>query len=183
MRIRSRLRKNGTRRRPSRKIPLPRAGGPQRQASSRLESRAGAALDRPSARRRLPSSPAAKELRPSPSAISPGPAPNRLTLPPVLRRLERAGIPRERITILIATGLHRPATDEEIREICGPEISNTWNCAAYLRRVRIASANRRRPVSTCKALRKKNRSRLRASASIRATCCARSVIRTRRLTG
>jgi len=37
------------------------------------------------------------------------PAPNRLTLPPVLRRLEKAGIPRERITILIATGLHRAA--------------------------------------------------------------------------
>src|SRR5438309_6903129 len=38
------------------------------------------------------------------------PAPNRRTLPPVLRRLEQAGIPREGITILIATGLHRPAT-------------------------------------------------------------------------
>src|SRR3954451_18784240 len=54
------------------------------------------------------------------------PAPNRRTLPPVLRRLEDAGIPRERITILIATGLHRPATDEEIREICGPEIAAAY---------------------------------------------------------
>lgn len=51
------------------------------------------------------------------------PAPNRLTLPPVLRRLEEAGIPREGITILIATGLHRAATDSEIREICGEEIA------------------------------------------------------------
>src|SRR5664279_3087397 len=51
------------------------------------------------------------------------PAPNRLTLPPVLRRLEQAGIPREGITILIATGLHRPATEGEIREICGEEIA------------------------------------------------------------
>jgi len=49
------------------------------------------------------------------------PAPNRLVLPPVLRRLERAGIRREAITILIATGLHRPATPEEICEIVGPE--------------------------------------------------------------
>ena len=51
------------------------------------------------------------------------PAPNRLTLPPVLRRLEMAGIPREGITILIATGLHRAATAAEIREICGEEIA------------------------------------------------------------
>jgi len=47
------------------------------------------------------------------------PAPNRQVLPPVLARLEAAGIPREGITILIATGLHRPATEAEIREICG----------------------------------------------------------------
>ncbi len=49
------------------------------------------------------------------------PAPNREVLPPVLARLEAAGIPRESITILIATGLHRPASEAEIREICGPE--------------------------------------------------------------
>ena len=49
------------------------------------------------------------------------PAPNREVLPPVLARLEAAGIPREGITILIATGLHRPATEAEIREICGEE--------------------------------------------------------------
>lgn len=51
------------------------------------------------------------------------PAPNWLILPPVLRRLEKAGIPREQITILIATGLHRAATEGEIREICGEEIA------------------------------------------------------------
>ncbi len=49
------------------------------------------------------------------------PAPNREVLPPVLARLEAAGIPRAGITILIATGLHRPATEAEIREICGIE--------------------------------------------------------------
>jgi len=42
------------------------------------------------------------------------PAPNRQVLPPLLARLEQAGIPRESITILIATGLHRPATIAEI---------------------------------------------------------------------
>jgi nickel-dependent lactate racemase len=54
------------------------------------------------------------------------PAPNPKTLPPVLRRLEQAGIPRENITILIATGLHRPATEAEIREICGVEIASAY---------------------------------------------------------
>ncbi len=54
------------------------------------------------------------------------PAPNRLTLPPVLRRLEEAGIPREGITILIATGLHRAATEAEIREICGEGIAAAY---------------------------------------------------------
>jgi lactate racemase len=55
------------------------------------------------------------------------PAPNRLTLPPVLRRLEAAGIPRENITILIATGLHRPATEAEIREICGEAVASVYH--------------------------------------------------------
>jgi lactate racemase len=55
------------------------------------------------------------------------PAPNRLVLPPLLARLEAAGIARENITILIATGLHRPAPQFEIEEIVGAEIA-----AAYL---------------------------------------------------
>ena len=51
------------------------------------------------------------------------PAPNRVTLPPLLRRLHEAGIPVEGVTILIATGLHRGATPEEIDSILGPEIA------------------------------------------------------------
>jgi lactate racemase len=54
------------------------------------------------------------------------PAPNRQTLPPLLGRLEQAGIRRDAITILIATGLHRPATAEEIREIVGESIASTY---------------------------------------------------------
>lgn len=50
------------------------------------------------------------------------PAPNRRVLPPLLERLERAGITRENIIILIATGLHREATEAEIQEIVGPEL-------------------------------------------------------------
>jgi nickel-dependent lactate racemase len=54
------------------------------------------------------------------------PVPNRMLLPPILARLERAGIPREGIVILIATGLHRGATDAEIKEIVTPEIAETY---------------------------------------------------------
>ncbi|MGJ5815744.1 nickel-dependent lactate racemase [Paludibaculum fermentans] len=54
------------------------------------------------------------------------PAPNRRTLPPLLARLEAAGIPKSRTTILIATGLHRQATESEIVEILGPEIAASY---------------------------------------------------------
>ena len=53
------------------------------------------------------------------------PAPNRVVLPLLLRRLETLGIRRECVTILIATGLHRPATPEEIDEIVGADIART----------------------------------------------------------
>lgn len=54
------------------------------------------------------------------------PAPNRRVLPPVLKRLEAAGIARSEIVILIATGLHRGATEAEIREIVGEEIAGAY---------------------------------------------------------
>jgi nickel-dependent lactate racemase len=62
------------------------------------------------------------------------PAPNREVLPPVLARLEAAGIPREGITILIATGLHRPATEAEIREICGEETAARYQVLNHFAR-------------------------------------------------
>ncbi len=55
------------------------------------------------------------------------PVPNRMVLPHVLRHLEQAGIPRENVTVLIATGLHRPATEEEIREIIGSDLRDSLN--------------------------------------------------------
>src|SRR5689334_18744042 len=54
------------------------------------------------------------------------PAPNPVVLPPLLRRLQAAGIPKERIILLIATGLHRAATPAEIRHIVGEEIAATF---------------------------------------------------------
>ena len=50
------------------------------------------------------------------------PVPNAVILPPLLDTLDEAGIPAERVTILIATGLHRPATEAEVREVCGEEM-------------------------------------------------------------
>ncbi|MEP7351899.1 MAG: nickel-dependent lactate racemase, partial [Acidobacteriota bacterium] len=54
------------------------------------------------------------------------PAPNPIVLPPLLRALEAAGIPRDGIRILIATGLHRLATEAEIRQIVSPEIAANY---------------------------------------------------------
>lgn len=42
------------------------------------------------------------------------PAPNQITLPPLLERLDAGGITRENIFLFIATGLHRPASRDEL---------------------------------------------------------------------
>jgi lactate racemase len=54
------------------------------------------------------------------------PVPNRLILEPLLEILETAGIPRREITILIATGLHRPNLGDELVELVGPEIVDRY---------------------------------------------------------
>lgn len=59
------------------------------------------------------------------------PAPNSVTLPPLLDRLHQAGIPVEGITILIATGLHRGATREEIEIIVGVEIARRYRVESH----------------------------------------------------
>ena len=59
------------------------------------------------------------------------PAPNRVTLPPLLKRLHEAGIPVGGITILIATGLHRGATEDEVRQIVGPEIAAKYPVVSH----------------------------------------------------
>jgi len=49
------------------------------------------------------------------------PVPNGMLLPPLIETLTAAGIPKEQILILVATGLHRPNEGEELREIVGDE--------------------------------------------------------------
>lgn len=56
------------------------------------------------------------------------PVPNELILTPVLSTLEAAGVPREAITILVATGLHRPNEGEEMVELVGRRIAATYRC-------------------------------------------------------
>jgi nickel-dependent lactate racemase len=54
------------------------------------------------------------------------PVPNSRLLPPILETIEAAGIPRDQILILIATGLHRPNEGDEIVELVGPEIAANY---------------------------------------------------------
>jgi lactate racemase len=75
------------------------------------------------------------------------PVPNRVMLPPMLQRLEAAGIPRANITILIATGLHRPASDAEISEIVGDAVAAQYTVLNHDAR----NAESHRPVGTTKS--------------------------------
>ncbi|OWK40474.1 nickel-dependent lactate racemase [Fimbriiglobus ruber] len=59
------------------------------------------------------------------------PVPNKMILPPLLRTIEAAGVPRDGITILIATGLHRPNEGEELVELVGEEIARTYRCVNH----------------------------------------------------
>jgi lactate racemase len=59
------------------------------------------------------------------------PAPNRVVLPHVLSTLEQAGIPRSGVTILIATGLHRAATEQELHTIVGAEILSQYTIVSH----------------------------------------------------
>ncbi|WP_163338735.1 nickel-dependent lactate racemase [Desulfopila sp. IMCC35008] len=54
------------------------------------------------------------------------PVPNKVILPPILATLEENGIDRESITILIATGMHRPNLGEELESMVGREIMGNY---------------------------------------------------------
>jgi nickel-dependent lactate racemase len=59
------------------------------------------------------------------------PVPNRTVLPPILETIEASGIPRREITILIATGMHRPNLGEELESLVGPEIMARYQIANH----------------------------------------------------
>jgi lactate racemase len=55
------------------------------------------------------------------------PVPNRMVLPPILETIEANGIPRREITILIATGMHRPNLGEELESLVGRKILDRYH--------------------------------------------------------
>jgi len=52
------------------------------------------------------------------------PLPSKDILPPLINELTSLGIREKNITIIIAVGLHRPLTNQEITELVGKEITN-----------------------------------------------------------
>ncbi len=63
------------------------------------------------------------------------PVPNGLFLPILVRQLLDAGIAADKITILVATGLHRPNEGDEMRELVGDDwVMNTVNVANHFAR-------------------------------------------------
>jgi len=62
------------------------------------------------------------------------PVPNAILLPPILATLESAGIAREAIAILIATGIHRPNLGDETIELVGPQIARDYRIVNHMSR-------------------------------------------------
>lgn len=52
--------------------------------------------------------------------------PDHLLVPPMLRAIERAGVPEEAVTLLVAVGAHRPSTEEEKRAKLGDAIVDRY---------------------------------------------------------
>lgn len=53
------------------------------------------------------------------------PVPNPILLPPILHALELGGVKRTCVTILIATGTHRPNFGDELNAILGPDVTGS----------------------------------------------------------
>jgi nickel-dependent lactate racemase len=62
------------------------------------------------------------------------PVPNGIVLPPLLRTLEMAGIARQHIEILVATGLHRANTRAELIEMTSAEIVERYRLRNHVAR-------------------------------------------------
>lgn len=50
------------------------------------------------------------------------PVPNKIILPPIIECLERSGMKPENIRILVATGIHRPPTRDELEEMLPEQV-------------------------------------------------------------
>jgi nickel-dependent lactate racemase len=59
------------------------------------------------------------------------PVPNATLLPPILDALRAGGLPPEAVTVLVATGLHRPNTPAELDAMLGSEIARSVRIAQH----------------------------------------------------
>jgi nickel-dependent lactate racemase len=59
------------------------------------------------------------------------PVPNATLLPPIVDALRAGGLPPEAVTILVATGLHRPNTQAELDAVLGGEISRSFRIVQH----------------------------------------------------
>ena len=62
------------------------------------------------------------------------PVPNKLILEAVLPVLHGAGIAPANVTLLVATGIHRPATDDELIEMVGADIAGAYRIVSHVAR-------------------------------------------------
>lgn len=62
------------------------------------------------------------------------PVPNEKILEPMLACLHDSGIPEDKITILVATGLHRPNEGPELEEMIGAKIKDTYQVINHVAR-------------------------------------------------
>jgi nickel-dependent lactate racemase len=94
-----------------RKRPLPKLPDPHRAVRVALDSPIGARPLRDLARGRRSACILVCDIT--------RPVPNRLFLRPMIEDMVAAGMPLDRITVLVATGLHRPNEGEELAEVIG----------------------------------------------------------------
>ncbi|HKE11293.1 MAG TPA: nickel-dependent lactate racemase [Myxococcota bacterium] len=69
------------------------------------------------------------------------PVPNALLLPPILDALREGGLPAERVTLQVATGLHRPCRPAELDEMLGPSLARSLRIVQHDARDRDAHAD------------------------------------------
>ena len=62
------------------------------------------------------------------------PVPHRVILPPILETLERSGIPRSTVTILVATGLHAPMSRAMLCETLGDDVVDRYRVINHIAR-------------------------------------------------
>lgn len=59
------------------------------------------------------------------------PTPYHWILPPIISELEKAGIDDQGITLLVATGIHRPHTSEENQKLYSPEVCKRFKIVSH----------------------------------------------------